>query len=248
MLIPAAASMLQSGMNAQQQQNNANQNFGQNLMLSQYQYSNELDMWNKANAYNSPSAQMQRLKDAGLNPNLMYGQGNTGNTANQLPRYQAPTYHQDVDPSVDLPSALSQYQDFRIKDAQVSNMEAQRNNIQAETLIKALQAKAIAAQNWYNFGNRDFKDWTNTTDRQGNYYNKNVISTSQADVASQTVNDMINKIRLSNQTAESMIPNINARTDYTNLLSQYQSSINKFATGSQIGKIISNLVPLLRLH
>ena len=38
-----------------------------------------LDMWNRNNEYNTPLAQMQRLKDAGLNPNLMYGQGTTGN-------------------------------------------------------------------------------------------------------------------------------------------------------------------------
>ena len=38
-----------------------------------------LDMWERQNAYNTPSKQMQRLKDAGLNPALMYGQGNVGN-------------------------------------------------------------------------------------------------------------------------------------------------------------------------
>jgi hypothetical protein len=38
-----------------------------------------LDMWNRQNAYNTPAKQMQRLKDAGLNPALMYGQGNVGN-------------------------------------------------------------------------------------------------------------------------------------------------------------------------
>ncbi len=37
-----------------------------------------LDMWNRTNEYNSPMAQMERLKQAGLNPNLMYGQGNVG--------------------------------------------------------------------------------------------------------------------------------------------------------------------------
>ncbi|WNK13163.1 MAG: DNA pilot protein [Microvirus sp.] len=31
--------------------------------------------WDKQNAYNAPSAQMQRYKDAGLNPNLIYGNG-----------------------------------------------------------------------------------------------------------------------------------------------------------------------------
>lgn len=33
--------------------------------------------WEMQNAYNTPSAQMARYKDAGLNPNLIYGQSNT---------------------------------------------------------------------------------------------------------------------------------------------------------------------------
>lgn len=33
-----------------------------------------LDMWHRQNEYNSPRAQVQRLIDAGLNPNLAYGQ------------------------------------------------------------------------------------------------------------------------------------------------------------------------------
>ncbi|MDC8027743.1 hypothetical protein NBY09_16470 [Elizabethkingia anophelis] len=40
-----------------------------------------LEMWNRNNEYNTPLAQMQRLKEAGLNPNLMYGQGTTGNSS-----------------------------------------------------------------------------------------------------------------------------------------------------------------------
>lgn len=36
-----------------------------------------LHLWNLQNAYNDPSAQMQRLKNAGLNPNLVYGKGAT---------------------------------------------------------------------------------------------------------------------------------------------------------------------------
>lgn len=37
--------------------------------------------WNKQNAYNTPKAQMERLKAAGLNPNLVYGNGSVANTA-----------------------------------------------------------------------------------------------------------------------------------------------------------------------
>lgn len=37
--------------------------------------------WNKQNAYNTPLKQMERLKLAGLNPNLVYGNGSVANTA-----------------------------------------------------------------------------------------------------------------------------------------------------------------------
>lgn len=61
-----------------------------NLELASYGYSKDLESWNRENDYNSPKNQQARFKDAGLNPNLIYGQGSPGN-ASQLPSYQAPT-------------------------------------------------------------------------------------------------------------------------------------------------------------
>jgi len=49
------------------------------LMDKQFQM--DKDMWDYQNKYNLPSAQMERLKAAGLNPALMYGQGTTGNAS-----------------------------------------------------------------------------------------------------------------------------------------------------------------------
>lgn len=45
-----------------------------------------IDQWHRANEYNSPQAQMQRLKDAGLNPRLIYGSnaGQVSGTANRM--------------------------------------------------------------------------------------------------------------------------------------------------------------------
>lgn len=37
-----------------------------------------VDFWNMQNEYNHPRAQMQRLQEAGLNPNLVYGGGPSG--------------------------------------------------------------------------------------------------------------------------------------------------------------------------
>ena len=40
-----------------------------------------IEQWERENLYNSPMQQMQRLEQAGLNPNLMYSQGNTGSAS-----------------------------------------------------------------------------------------------------------------------------------------------------------------------
>ena len=47
------------------------------LMNKQYQM--DMEAWKTQNAYNTPAAQQARLKEAGLNPALMYGQGTMGN-------------------------------------------------------------------------------------------------------------------------------------------------------------------------
>lgn len=46
-----------------------------NREMADLQWQRYQDAWNKENAYNSPAQQVQRLKEAGLNPALMYGSG-----------------------------------------------------------------------------------------------------------------------------------------------------------------------------
>lgn len=59
--------------------------------LADYQFQLNQQQWAAENEYNSPGAQMQRLKSAGLNPNLVYGSGAvTGNTTTQGPRASIP--------------------------------------------------------------------------------------------------------------------------------------------------------------
>lgn len=50
-----------------------------NYLLASKQNDWNLEQWNRENAYNAPSAQRQRLLDAGLNPNLMLDGGDAGN-------------------------------------------------------------------------------------------------------------------------------------------------------------------------
>lgn len=58
------------------------QNYKYTKKLMELQFQQNLDLWNKQNEYNTPTAQMQRLQAAGLNPNLVYGSSVAGNSSN----------------------------------------------------------------------------------------------------------------------------------------------------------------------
>ena len=56
-------------------------------------FRNQVSMWNAQNEYNSPKEQMQRLKEAGLNPMLVYGNGSvSGNMSASAPSYEPVNY------------------------------------------------------------------------------------------------------------------------------------------------------------
>jgi len=52
--------------------------------------------WDLQNEYNSPKATKQRLKDAGLNPALVYGQGSTGSNASEVNMPNIGSYNPDT--------------------------------------------------------------------------------------------------------------------------------------------------------
>lgn len=61
-----------------------------NIQLQREAFDENERMWHLQNEYNSPVAQMQRLQEAGLNPNLVYGSGSVaGNQSGSVPQMQA---------------------------------------------------------------------------------------------------------------------------------------------------------------
>lgn len=102
-----------------------------NKNMAEYQYSKDLEMWNAQNNYNSPKEQMARFKNAGLNPNLIYGSSaNTGN-ASTMPKYNAPTLQYNYKPKVDPTQVIGMFQDFTMRQAQI-------NNVKEETRTKKI--------------------------------------------------------------------------------------------------------------
>jgi len=91
-------------------------------------YQHEIDMYEKANAYNAPDAQMNRLKSAGLNPNLVYGQSSgaaSGTAAQTMPKYQRAETPVSV-PKFNVMEVMGQYQ--AIKAQKLSNDAQAINN------------------------------------------------------------------------------------------------------------------------
>jgi len=118
-----------------------------NKHLAEYSYSKDLEMWNRANEYNTPANQMKRYTSAGLNPNLIYGSGGSaGNTATSLPHYQKPTVEYNYKPSVNPAMLLSMFQDFNIKQAQTDNLREQNRILTSTADMKYLDSLAYDAE------------------------------------------------------------------------------------------------------
>lgn len=103
--MPISIPFLSEGINAVLQgfQNRANRKFA----MKQYSIARKdaLSDYNMQNEYNSPASQMERLKQAGLNPNLVYGTGAGSMTA--APIKSAPqNAAQGEAPKVDLGGAV----------------------------------------------------------------------------------------------------------------------------------------------
>lgn len=94
--------------------------------IAQSAQQHDIDMWNMQNAYNNPSAQMQRLIDAGLNPNLVYGSGNvSGLQTGDRPKPHSPEYKSPIS-QLEIPNALTylrEFSDYQVKRAQIDNVE-----------------------------------------------------------------------------------------------------------------------------
>lgn len=107
----------------------------ENMRLAQFQAQANERYLDKQLEYNTPANQMKRFQDAGLNPNLIYGQGNPGNQS-------APLTHPDVKPR-DFSQMVNMAQianQSRMVDAQVQATNANTQKSVAQTELTKLQA------------------------------------------------------------------------------------------------------------
>lgn len=140
----ANASMDEATRNWQSQENQINRKWQEEQWQKQFDATNQ---------YNTPSAQMERYRQAGLNPYLhingQVGSGqSTGTSVTPPAMAGTPQHSQMVAPRYDvvgpIANALGSYNSVRGTDANVANQQAQAD------YQKALTAKEIASVAGYN--------------------------------------------------------------------------------------------------
>lgn len=128
-----------------------------NKKLQDNAFAHNVEMWNRQNAYNTPSAQMERLQAAGLNPNLVYGNGGATNTANDYPKYQAGEAPQVA--NIRAASRQLALQGFQTA-INAKLQQAQAANLNADTQLKGTQNELTATQKEIAMIDKQFQQGT----------------------------------------------------------------------------------------
>lgn len=77
-------------------------------------------MWHMQNDYNSPKAQIARIKEAGLNPAMMYANGSAGGASASVPSAPAPIMK---GVKLDFARALQAKRDAQLQDKQLEGVQ-----------------------------------------------------------------------------------------------------------------------------
>lgn len=119
---------------SQQKTNRENRRFARQMYGQQS--ADAIAQWNRSNAYNTPSAQMARFRDAGLNPNLVYGMENLSAPTQTL---GTPNGVQGVAPRINGQIGTEN----RLLDSQIGLLQSQKTNVDADTDKKLAEIKNV---------------------------------------------------------------------------------------------------------
>lgn len=146
--IPAAASIASSVLT-----NNANQE------QSNIAYDRQMEILKYQNEYNSPLAQMERYKNAGLNPNLIYGSGSaSAGNMSYTPEYKPALkqYNLGLQESINTYSQLKSL-DNTLQDSSTNRMltNIQAGKVLNETITETAKQNNLDAQTAKTYVEKD---------------------------------------------------------------------------------------------
>lgn len=218
--------------------------------------------WNMQNAYNDPSAQMARLKEAGLNPNLVYGNGATAQSSQGPRGSSAPTpTFQAAKVNMDAGSvALMALQAEQMK-ANIARTHAETSRVEADTQSMLYNNKMLTPGMFeMEYNHRFNKGKYGSVNEETNSHIKrleaetaNLVSgyRREHDSNNRPQTDEPSK-NLSVEKMKADIQNIvdrNTGIQLENALKRYETEVIEAlsVSGSHAGSIISNILKLILL-
>jgi len=163
-LIAGGASLIGGGVNAYAQGKMNKKTREWNEKMYEKQRTDNEAIWNKQNSYNesmwamqndynSPQSQMKRLRESGLNPNLVYGTGTVANNAQAIRSSDTPNASpaswQPRAPEIGsmATNSIGAYQDVRLKQAQYDNLKAINTKIAQDTALASANTASSLTKN-----------------------------------------------------------------------------------------------------
>lgn len=109
-----------------------------NKELAAQQHAQNQELLREQLEYNTPKNQMARFQEAGLNPHLVYGQGNPGNQS-------APLSYPEIKTTdlQNLQQIIPLFNQTRLTDSQINAQNAKTRQTYAVTELNKLQARVL---------------------------------------------------------------------------------------------------------
>lgn len=151
-IINASGQIAVQGVNAWSAANQNKKQREWSRSMYDLQREHALSDWKEQNEFNSPESQMRRLKAAGLNPNLVYGQGAVANSSSQVRSSQVENYSPTpikFDPSI-VGETINMYNDLKTRKLQNSNLMKQNELMEQQKLYAAAKtATELSKEGYY---------------------------------------------------------------------------------------------------
>lgn len=114
-----------------------------NEKMYDQQKTDAYNQWVMQNEYNSPQSQMSRLKSAGLNPNLVYGNGSAVNTAESIKTPTPQAWNPKSSDYSGLGKGITDYYAVQMQKQNYDNLKAQNDVLMKEAAFKDAQTANV---------------------------------------------------------------------------------------------------------
>lgn len=209
--------------------------------------------WQMQNEYNHPTAQMERLRSAGLNPNMIYGTqpSSAVGSAGSIAPSKAPEYKMD-----NPVASLNAFNQFRNTEAQTDNLRASNTVMVQEAALKAAQNAESSARTARSKFDLELAQELKQTSLQAAQANLNRINEQVVgykidnEVKDATKANQIKKVAMDINVAAARIKNMKASTknlEAEKALKDYERTLGFYGI-SKNGSLVSELLrPLIML-